>query len=176
MKKSKRRTKSKPKKHPSKIPHKRKKKEQTELQVITPEIVTDEHAGFVGFTTQPKERIEVLALHFMGILQEEIAARMGLARATVSKIINYAPEKNALISAMQYAAQIGLQSIIPDAVRVVGQQIKEGDATLAFALLVNAGILNKRMIEVSAHQEEFEGWTPEELKLYIDTGEKPKGK
>ena len=137
--------------------------------VVDAEVVPTETEYKATFRTPPDVRVEVLAMHFMGHSYESIVNRTGVARATIHRIIYYAPEKEGLMRAMQTAAQIELQRVIPAAVKAVAQTIEAGDSQLGFAILLKMGIINDGVLEIAKNlDDEFFGWTPQELKDYVD--------
>ena len=149
---------------------------ETAIQIVEGELIPPETTE-ANFTTPVKTRVEVIALHFMQIPMRDIAERIGISPTTVVKIIRESPEREAITQAMQTAGIIELVKTIPDAVESLRNQIKAGDGGLALAMLRGLQLLNPRAeIVASAKDGEFDDWTVGELTLFLETGEKPKGK
>ena len=149
---------------------------ETAIQVVQGEIVSDEPVKR-GFRIPANIRVEVIALHILQVSAEKIAERLSLAKGTVLKIIHESPEKEGITNAMQTAGTIELMKAIPIAVKSLTDQIESGDGGLALAMLRGLQLLNPRAeIVASAKDGEFDDWTVGELTLFLETGEKPKGK
>jgi hypothetical protein len=108
-------------------------------------------------------RTRVLCLNFMRQPVRAIAEQVDLSPTTVQKIIHEAPEKRGMMLAMRDAGIMGLLEIIPDAVRTVGEHIREGkDLGGSLAILRGLQLLNPKTEFVEEKEEE--PMTDEEVK------------
>ena len=175
-KKPKRTTKSKSKKRKSKRAKHSTPQSETAIQVVDAEVVETIDTP-TRFNTPVQIRVEAIALSIMGIPTTQIAERLQISPVTATRIIKEAPEVEGITRAMQTAGTIELVKAIPEAVESLRNQIKAGDGGLALAMLRGLQLLNPRAeIVASAKDGEFDDWTVGELTLFLETGEKPKGK
>lgn len=118
------------------------------------------------FRVPPDVRTRVLCLNFMRQPVRAIAEQVELSPTTVQKIIHEAPEKHGMMLAMRDAGIMGLLEIIPDAVKTVGEHIREGkDLGGSLAILRGLQLLTPKA-EIVEEKEE-EPMTEEEIEARL---------
>ncbi len=131
------------------------------------------------FRVPPDVRTRVLCLNFMRQPVRAIAEQVELSPTTVQKIIHEAPEKRGMMLAMRDAGIMGLLEIIPDAVKAVGEHVRQGmDPAVSLAILRGLQLLNPKAELVEGKPEE--PMTEEEVErrmiALLEEGKKNKGK
>ena len=117
------------------------------------------------FRVPPDVRTRVLCLNFMRQPVRTIAEQVELSPTTVQKIIHEAPEKRGMMLAMRDAGIMGLLEIIPDAVKTVGQHVRQGmDPAVSLA------------IEGKPEEPMTEEEVARRMQALLEEGKKNKGK